>query len=189
MSNTEELDIKEQISLTFLRHFQEYGMRRTIVADVAKELGISKKTIYKYFSGGKSDALYYFFNQIAQKYVSRIEDEILTLSPKEKLNYIIRQIFAQGRPFILANVAETEEDYNIENQIVGRAFKDAYQDLFRDILQEGIKKGFYSDSLNLDLYITFIYGIILEAMKIVYINLDYDIEKDVIEAVHKLLAS
>lgn len=117
---------RDEIAEIFMRHFQTYGMKGTIISDVAKEMGISKKTLYRYFKGGKSEALYYFFHRIANLNISIIEPEIRSLSPPKQLFFIIRQIIKQGKPYVLANVVKTEEEYSIENEIVGRAFRDAY---------------------------------------------------------------
>jgi AcrR family transcriptional regulator len=49
---------KDEIAQVFMKIFQEYGMRKIIINDVAKELGMSKKTIYKYFTGGNPEAFF-----------------------------------------------------------------------------------------------------------------------------------
>ncbi|MHA1919105.1 MAG: TetR/AcrR family transcriptional regulator, partial [Promethearchaeota archaeon] len=56
---------KEEIADMFLKFFLKNGMVKTIVNDVAKELRMSKKTIYKYFKGGKQECLYFIFSKIA----------------------------------------------------------------------------------------------------------------------------
>ena len=58
---------KEEIAKckNFMEYFLKFGMKKTIVDDVVKSLGMSKKTIYKYFKGGKEEALYFFYRKIA----------------------------------------------------------------------------------------------------------------------------
>ena len=57
---------------------------------------------------------------------------------KDKLRFVIRQIYGISRPHVEANVAN-EEDYVVEAEIVGSAFKNAYQDMIKNIIIEGIE--------------------------------------------------
>ena len=56
---SEEGSKKDLIAETFLKFFLRHGMVQTIINDVAQELHMSKKTLYKYFPGGKEECLYY----------------------------------------------------------------------------------------------------------------------------------
>jgi AcrR family transcriptional regulator len=46
-----EMDLKQRILEAVGKQINLYGVKRFTVEDVAREIGISKKTIYKYFSG------------------------------------------------------------------------------------------------------------------------------------------
>lgn len=163
-------------------------MRNTIVSDVASELHISKKTIYKYFKGGKEDALYYFFHKIAEVYKDEVENKLDNRDNyREKVAVLIREIIKQGKPYVQQNVADTD-DYMVENQIVGQAFRDVYEDLLKNLIIGGIDSGEF-EATNTRLMITFIYGMLLESMKIIHENPAVDIERDLIAAVLKLLST
>ena len=43
-------DTRERIADVFKKHFTYFGFKKTSVDEVAKELKISKKTIYQFFS-------------------------------------------------------------------------------------------------------------------------------------------
>ena len=82
---------KQEIANKFMEFFLKHGMVKTIVNDVSKELHMSKKTIYKYFKGGKQDCLYFIFSNIGQQARIIIEKEIINLATSwEKIEYLIR---------------------------------------------------------------------------------------------------
>ncbi|MBN2157355.1 MAG: TetR/AcrR family transcriptional regulator [Candidatus Lokiarchaeota archaeon] len=177
---------KQEIADAFMEYFRKFGMKKTIVNDVVKSLGMSKKTVYKYFKGGKEEALYYFFRKVADFYVKNLEDDLNSLPTAEKkLVYVLQQIYEISRPHIEANVAD-EEDYVVENEIVGSAFRDAYQNIVKKLLKIGMKTGEFKN-IDVDLTIHLIYGMILESMKIIHQNHKRKIKDDVIDAVMKIL--
>jgi AcrR family transcriptional regulator len=182
LSNSQK---KEEIANAFMAYFLKFGMKNTIVNDVVKSLGMSKKTIYKYFSN-KKEALYYYFRKIADLHMQNLENELNSLqSAKEKLQYVIHQIYGISRPHVEANVAD-EDDYVVENEIVGSAFKDAYQHSVEKILISGMKSNEFK-TMDVDLIIHLIYGMILESMKLIHQNHSRNVENDVISAIMKIL--
>jgi AcrR family transcriptional regulator len=177
---------KEEIANAFMEYFLKFGMKKTIVDDVVKSLGMSKKTIYKYFKGGKEEALYFFYSKIANAHVIQLENEIISISLiKEKLRHVIRQIYGISRPHVEANVAD-EDDYVIEAEIVGSAFKSAYQDIIKKLIIAGIESKDFKTA-DLELTIQLIYGMILESMRLVHQNHSREVEDDVIDAIMKIL--
>ena len=178
---------KEEIADKFMHFFLRHGMVKTIVSDVAKELHMSKKTIYKYFKGGKQECLYFIFSKIANQARENVYEDLRKLSTSlQKIEHMIRQIFKISVPYVLGNVADTEKDYLIENQIVGNAFKDTFQDIFIDILQEGINRNEFS-IINVNQTFNFIYGIILESMISIHDDINVEIVDQVILTVRKIL--
>lgn len=183
MSNSPK---KEEIANEFMTYFRKYGMKKTIVDDVVKSLGMSKKTIYKYFKGGKEEALYFFFRKIADLHVEHLENELnLIPSSQEKLGYVIKQIYSISRPHVEANVADAE-DYVIENEIVGSAFQDAYQNIVKKLLISGIEAKEFKQ-MDVELIIHLIYGMVLESMKLIHQNHSRNVEDEVIDAIGKIL--
>jgi len=64
--------MKERILSEAEQLFWRYGVRSVTMEDIARELGISKKTIYQHFSD-KEDILYQVINQKIHADVSEIE--------------------------------------------------------------------------------------------------------------------
>ena len=167
-SSDQNYEKKQEIADKFMEFFLRHGMVKTIVNDVAKELHMSKKTIYKYFKGGKQECLYFIFSKVGQQAYKTIEKDIMNLPTSwEKIKYIIIKIFEISIPYVLGNVADKEEDYIAENIIGGKAFKDVFQDLFIKILNEGIEKNEFS-IINVKQAFNFIYGGLLECMVMIH---------------------
>ncbi|QEE16875.2 TetR/AcrR family transcriptional regulator [Promethearchaeum syntrophicum] len=178
---------KQEIANKFMEFFLKHGMVKTIVNDVSKELHMSKKTIYKYFKGGKQDCLYFIFSNIGHQARMIIEKDIMNLSSSwEKIEYLIRQIYEVSVPYVLGNAAENDEDYVVENRIVGNAFKDVFQDLFIKNINQGINKKEFSTS-NANQTFNFIYGVILESMIMIHDDPAINILDQVIKTVRKIL--
>ncbi len=177
---------KDEIANAFMEYFLKYGMKKTIVDDVVRSLGMSKKTIYKYFKGGKEEALYFFYRKIADAHVIQLEIELKSISSiKEKLKFVLQQIYSISRPHVEANVAN-EDDYAIEAEIVGSAFKDAYQDILKNTILVGIQSKVFK-SVDVELTIHLIRGIILESLRLVHQNHSRQVEDASIEAIMKIL--
>jgi len=177
---------KEEIANAFMKFFLEHGMKKTIVDEVVKSLGMSKKTIYKYFNSGKEEALYFFYRKIADAHVIQLENELKSISlVTEKLRFVLRQIYGISRPHVEANVAN-EDDYAVEAEIVGSAFKDAYQDILMRTISEGIQTNIFK-SVDIELTIYLIRGMILESLRIVHQNHSRQVEDASIDAIMKIL--
>ena len=180
---------KQEIADKFMEFFLKHGMVKTIVSDVSKELHMSKKTIYKYFKGGKQECLYFIFSKVGHQARLIVEKEIMKLSTSwEKMEFLIQKIFEISIPYILDNVADKEEDYITENRIGGNAFKDVFQDLFIEILNEGINKNEFSISDAKQTF-NFIYGILLESMIMIHDDPDVDVLDQVLLTVKKIITN
>ncbi|MHA1510668.1 MAG: TetR/AcrR family transcriptional regulator [Promethearchaeota archaeon] len=178
---------KQEIADKFWEFFLRHGMVKTIVNDVSKELHMSKKTIYKYFKGGKQEVLYFIFSKVGQQTLIIMEKEISNLHTSwEKMEYIIHKIFEISVPYVLDNVADKEEDYVTENRIGGNAFKDVFQDLFIEILNEGINKNEFSINDAKQTF-NFIYGILLESMIMIHDDPEVNVLDQVILTVKKIV--
>ena len=186
-SSERNLKKKQEIADKFMEFFLRHGMVKTIVNDVSKELHMSKKTIYKYFKGGKQECLYFIFSKVGQQARIILEEEIMNLPTSwEKIEHFIRKIFEISVPYVLDNVADKEEDYITENRIGGNAFKDVFQDLVIKILNEGINKNEFSIS-NAKQTFNYIYGILLESVIMIHEEPEVNILDQTILSVKKMI--
>ncbi len=145
----EFVDEKHEVILQgSLKTFMTLGMRSVTMDDMAKNLGMSKKTLYKYVSD-KSDLLVQ-----AMSYFQECEMSLITEICKRKLNAIdesfeISKVVLNHISDIHPSVMFDIEKYYPE---VGVVFDDYKTDVVRnwviDNLQRGKKEGLFRPDVN-----------------------------------------
>jgi AcrR family transcriptional regulator len=174
---------KEQIATSFQKHFEHFGYKKTSVDDIAKELKISKKTIYQHFST-KEEIFYYIVSKVARRYVNSMAGRLDDFtSYREKLDKLVRMIFEESRPWLKENDAF---EFKYKYDIAGLAFQEAYNDLLTDLVQRGIEAGEFRPG-SVELKVRFINGVISESMKLLTANPDLIVEDEVVDAIDRLL--
>jgi len=182
--NMQDIDKKEQIADVFQKHFNHHGFKKTSVDEIAQELKISKKTIYKHFSS-KEKIFYFIISKVAKKFSKDMEKKLSPFPTYiEKINQLTIMIFAETRKWLKEGNDAFEFKYKYE--IAQLAFQDAYNEVFKRILQKGIESGEFNIS-NIEIIVRFINGIISESMKIITSNPELEVESDVISSVGKLI--
>lgn len=180
MSNLEK---KELIAEGFKKHFNYFGFKKTSVGDVAKELGISKKTVYQFFST-KEKIFYFIVSKAARAYRNKMAAELETMpSSREKIDKLIRMIFRETKKWLKHNDAF---EFKYKYDIAELAFKEAFNELLEQYVEQGIAAGEF-DVSNVQLTIRFFNGIISESMALVSANPELAVEDDVIDSMMKLL--
>lgn len=140
--------------------FLKLGFKSVTMDDIANEMGISKKTIYKNFENkemlieeGTSimhDKIEHGIEQIVLKYHNAIEE-----------NFEIRKMFAD-----MFKIAETSPVYQLK-----KYYPEIYSKLmirsieictkcFKENIEKGIKSGLYRQNLNIESSIKFYYTLI-----------------------------
>ncbi len=182
-------DKKQEIAQAFKKYIFEYGMMDTIVSDVAQEMHISKKTIYKYFPGGKGDTLDYIFTQIAQdaleEFKVHIEENHIE-DPREILRNILSHIYKVATPFVFGNQAKSLEDFKIENEIITLSFKNVYKDIIIENLEKGKAMGYY-EFPSAERIFHYIYRIASETMIILRENPTLHLDEEMINMISKMI--
>ena len=74
----------------------------------------------------------------------------------------------------------------MEAQIVGTAFKNSFQDIISKVVKEGIEAKEFK-SMDVELFISLLYGMIQESLRLVHQNHKREVEKDTIDAIMKIL--
>ncbi len=174
---------KEQIADAFQKHFNHFGFKKTAVDEVAKELSISKKTIYQHFSS-KEEIFYFVVSRIARVYRNRMQQKLNEFPTyREKLAQLIRMIFAEARQWLKTNDAF---EFRYKYEIAELAFQDTYAELIAELVQAGVASDEFSTD-QLDLSVRFIRGIISESMALLGSQPDTAVEEGTIQAIFKLL--
>jgi TetR/AcrR family transcriptional regulator, cholesterol catabolism regulator len=141
----------ERILSESLRLFKKNGIRSVTMDDVAKELGMSKKTVYQFFAN-KTELVEMVLNYMLQK------ESTVCISDQEKKMNAIDILLAVSR-----NVSKQMKDLNPINAFELQKY---YPSIFREFVikkrdhvfiqvkqnfEQGIAEGIYRNDLDIDL--------------------------------------
>lgn len=127
---------KEMIADAFERRFHHFGFSKTSVDEVARELRISKKTIYSLFTS-KEEIFHYIVERNSRMLFAQFSVELSALHDStEKLHALTGLIFGKVREF----TAERDPlDFRFE--IAEEAFRSAYRKQLCQLLCTGMQNG------------------------------------------------
>lgn len=127
-----------RIAETFERHVNARGYDATTLDEVARDLRISKKTIYVHFDG-KRDIYAHVVERQAAREKKRLAASVAGLpSRRERVEAVVRAVLKMGR----AHVEQTgAEEWLREYEIAADAFRTATGELVRELVQEGMDAG------------------------------------------------
>jgi AcrR family transcriptional regulator len=176
-------DRKETIANSFQKYFNHFGFKKTSVDDVARELKISKKTIYQHFSS-KEEIFYYIVSRIARQYRRKMERELEAYPTyRERIEQLVQMVFTESRKWLKENDAF---EFKYKYEIATLAFQDTYAELIAELVQGGMEAGEFSVS-QVSLTGRFIHGIISESMDLLQSDLELNVEDETLHAIFKLL--
>ena len=171
---------KEQIAETFERHVGQFGYAKTNLDDVARELHISKKTIYVHFDGKREIYAYVVERQAAREQI-HLRGMIADLpSSRAKAEALVKFVIGMARN----HIAETTQDEWLqEYEIAADSFAKANGDLLREVVAAGIDSGEFAPG-DASLVEKMIAAMVLEY--VVLVNSDPAFDRDV-ELVERIL--
>lgn len=174
---------RERIADSFETHLEQFGFRKTAVEDIAKDLRISKKTIYVHFDS-KEEIYKYIIERRAAENRRRIAAELADHSTcGSKIEGLIGIVFEFTRDWWRRNRdSESVQRYQVGEQ----AFLDAYTDLIREYVSEGIRNGEFTAKDD-EVTVRFVSGIILAGTRMLHEDTELEVEPHVTEAVNRLL--
>jgi AcrR family transcriptional regulator len=129
---------QQQIAEVFERRLSEVGYDKANLDNVAREMKISKKTIYVYFSS-KREIYGYIVERQAAREKMRLAASVVGLPTyAAKLEAVMRFVLDSARQ----HVNETGRDEWLrEYEIAADAFRKANGDLVRELVQAGMDAG------------------------------------------------
>ena len=173
--------MKEKIINKAKEMFLRLGFKSITMDDIACEMCISKKTIYKYFSN--KDVLIEQSVEMVHKEVHETIDQIVAKNFNAiEENFEIKRTFRE-----MFKSAESSPIYQLKKhypEVYAKALSsqiEVCEKCFRDNIQKGINEGLYRENLDVDNYIKFYYTLIFN------INENTMLEKDAHELEVKAL--
>jgi len=170
--------MKDKIIKKAIDLFLQLGFKNITMDSIAKELSISKKTIYVHFNNKKelviagTDYLFYEISNGIDKIIA------LNKNPIEEL-YLIRDFVSKTLKKEASSPFYQLEHYypDIYKQLTDRQFKKMIE-CTRDNLKRGIKMGLFRDDLDIELISRFFFNGIMNIRNAVIFNpIHYNLEE------------
>ena len=160
-----------------ITNFIKFGSKRFSMNELASELGISKKTIYKHFKT-KEELISKGVRLLIDKYLHEVDKINKTKNnPIEKIVFIQKTSFEYLNYFKPAFLHGIKKYYHNADAVFEK-FKDNFiKNNIKPLLEEAIEKKYLREDLNLDLfcdlYFTKIQSLVFEPKNLFEI---YDVE-------------
>ncbi len=152
--------MKDKIINKAKEMFLRLGFKSITMDDIACEMCISKKTIYKYFSN--KDILIEESIQMVHKEVHETIDKIVSKNFNAiEENFEIKRMFKE-----MFKSAESSPIYQLKKhypEVYAKALSsqiEVCENCFRDNILKGINEGLYRENLDVDNYVKFYYTLI-----------------------------
>jgi TetR/AcrR family transcriptional regulator, biofilm operon repressor len=140
--------------------FLKLGFKSVTMDDIAGEMSISKKTIYKYFEN-KELLIAEGTMIVHQKIHETIEAIVAQNFNAIEENFKIRKMFKEMfNALDNSPVYQLKKHYpEIHDQYMSREIEDCKK-VFRQNILKGIEQGLYRDNINIDSFVKFYYTLI-----------------------------
>jgi AcrR family transcriptional regulator len=152
--------MKDKIIIKAKDMFLKLGFKSITMDDIACEMCISKKTIYKYFAN--KELLIEESTQLVHKEVQQIINSIVAKNYNSiEENFEIRRTFKE-----MFKTSDTSPIYQLKKhypEIYKKVLAQQIQECescFRQNIEKGIAQGLYRKGLNVENYIKFYYTLI-----------------------------
>lgn len=155
ISETTILDQEEQIFLKAEQLFMSIGIRNTTMDDLARELGISKKTLYKTIDN-KADLVHKcVLFDIAKKQQEILELQQNTENAIEQMLKIGALILSSISRYKISIIHDLMKFYPESWQLVINHKRSFVKEIIEKNIKTGIKQGLYREDINSDIYSKF----------------------------------
>ena len=173
---------KDEIAAKFMELAFRYGYRRTAVEDVARELHISKKTIYEHFSS-KSDLMRYALELSARGQRARVESMLTAPTALGRVQQVIGVALGDVRAFYESRPnEEMAEPPALQAQVNSLVFAP----MVRDVLVQGVEAGEFTVA-DPDAIAAFIVAMGMEAVHMIRDDPARHPEELLFESVRRLI--
>ena len=174
---------KEEIAEVFEKHLARYGYAKTTLDEVAREMHISKKTIYTHFES-KRDIYAYLVDGMAAAEKTKLAAAVATLPTySARIEAVMTYVLEAGRTHI-NKTSETEWAQELE--IAGDAFRKANGDLMRELVQAGMDAGEFPQG-DAALVEKMTAAMIVEYLVMVNVDPSYDRDAELLERIRRFV--
>lgn len=154
--------MKEKIMTKASELFLKLGFKSITMDDIAGEMCISKKTIYKYFCN--KEVLIQESTEVMHKEVHQSINAIVQQNYNAiQENFEIRKMFKE-----MFNAGDTSPMYQLKkhypeiyNKLVDREVNEC-NTVFKQNIEKGIREGLYRSDIPVETYVKFYYTLVFE---------------------------
>jgi len=145
------MDTKKQILTKSESLFMRYGIKSVTMDDIARELGISKKTLYQ-FVENKADLIQKIFNEYIKCEKAEM-DEIFIASANaiEEILNIGKYVIQQLRELAPTVMYDLQKYYRESWKLMQSLHQQDVYQVIKANLERGIKEGLYREDLDPDI--------------------------------------
>ena len=173
----------ERIAETFERHVASRGYDKANLDEVARELRISKKTIYVHF-GGKRDIYAQVVARQARQLQAGFAAAVAPLPTwAARVEAAVRSLLEVARAHI---VKTSEDEWLREYEIAADAFRKANGDLLRELVQGGMDAGEFRPG-DATLVEKMIAAMLVEYLLLVNADPTYDRDEELLERIGRFV--
>ena len=145
--------------------FMTYGVRSVSMDDIARQLGMSKKTLYQYFNDKtdlveKATAEYFRIRQ--DEYDDATKDATNAIEELHLISRCVRKHFGELNPSLVFDLKKFYP--SAWNVFVEYERKTVYESV-KDNLERGIKEGYFRNEINVE---------ILALLRVEQIHMSFD---------------
>jgi AcrR family transcriptional regulator len=171
----------DQIIRSFQKSYETVGYTGTSLNTIARDLHISKKTIYKIF--GTKQAI---LDEVTQRKTGRISISLERkvkeqLTDRKKIEWLISTAFESTRKQL-----KKSKTKSYKNLLYQSAYNAALFRAFRNCIEDGARRNVFAVK-DLDLTVQIIRGIVACADQLVTAKPDINVEPEIKRTIMKLL--
>lgn len=130
--------------------FRKYGIRSISMDDIAKELGMSKKTLYQYVEN-KTDLVEKLLNHLISASPACITDESKNLNAIDVLLQVSVKVREEIKEMNPAIAFDLEKFYPVIYRNFVQGKRDHIYRKIKENLEQGIREGIYRNDVDSDL--------------------------------------
>lgn len=166
--NRKDEHMKDRILDVVARLIERYGLKKFTVDEVAAEAGISKKTLYQYFSS-KDEMIRLYFEEII---TSDQESALSVMDNKQDLfEKIYAMVHSNHRYRIPLQILDEAKQFYPDEWTKIEALKQFKLDMFQQLLEEAAKEGILRENVHFG-----ILSSILERISSMFLDTDFLLE-------------
>jgi AcrR family transcriptional regulator len=153
--------VKEKIIQIATDMFLKIGFKTVTMDDIANEMGISKKTIYKYFAN-KELLIEEGTDKVQNEIKSSIDAIIAQNKNAIEENFEIRKMFQEMFGNLdTSPVYQLKKHYpEIHSKTLNRQFEECME-MFSENIKKGISEKLYRNDIKIDTCVKFYFGILM----------------------------